>query len=339
MVSRLIILDKNFLQSEDKTTPRLRALAHCGCEFVLTDTLIYEFCSDANPRLWPSLQRKLFPFADRLHLWFHTAKLLRREVCGNRPIDGPEDGFATRCLHEWFRSGQVYVPENLRDIVNEAHQQREVDTMEKVAPMARSVGWLCNSFTTDLRRRANNREDINRLCLKFVDDKSIISWTIKACHGNPDSQENYIPDAADRINVGWFAYHHARVTLALICVFLKKYGLSDNPGKKFPNTKLDADYLALLHYADGLASDETTGDMADMSQWLFGNKKKFINTTQLRLLLPTEDAIRRTAYHEWERTRRTHGHDLADWYKSESDLYEVLWEKLELQPQIRENLP
>ena len=339
MASRLIILDKNFLQSEDKSTPRLRVLARCGCEFVLIDTLIYEFCSDANPRLWPSLQRKLFPFADRLHLWFHTAELLRREVCDKRPIDGPGDGFATRCLREWFRSGQVYIPENLKDIVNATHQQREVDTMEKVAPMARSVGRLFNSFTTDLRSRANNREDINSLCVKFIDDKSIINWAIKACHGNPDSQENYIPDAADRIDVGWFAYHHLRVTLALICVFLKKYGLSDSPGKKFPNTMLDADYLALLHYADGLASDETAGDMAAMSQWLFGNTKKFISSSQLLSQQPTENAIRRTAYDVWERTGRTHGHDLADWFKAESDLYEVLWGDLELQPQVRENLP
>ncbi len=105
------------------------------------------------------------------------------------------------------------------------------------------------------------------------------------------------------------------------------------------NTKLDADYLALLHYADGLASDETAGDMAAMSQWLFGNTKKFISSSQLLSQLPTENAIRRTAYDVWERTGRTHGHDLADWFKAESDLYEVLWGDLELQPQVRENLP
>jgi hypothetical protein len=261
-------------------------------------------------------------------LWFHTAELLRREARSNQPISGPEDGFPTRCLREWFRSEQVHVPDNLKEIVNEAHQQREVDTMEKVAPMARCVGKLYNNFTTELRRRANKQEDTDSLCTQFINNQSIINWTIKACHGNPDSQENYIPDAADRIDMGWFAYHHARVTLALICVFLKKYGLSDSPGKKFPNTKLDADYLALLHYADGLASDETAGDMADMSLWLFGNTKKLISSRSLLSQLPTEEAIRLTAYDEWERAGRTHGHDLTDWFKAESELYGLLWEKL-----------
>ena len=210
--------------------------------------------------------------------------------------------------------------------------------MEKVAPMARTVGQLYNSFTTELRRRVNNHQDTDSLCRSFINNPNVTIWMVNACHGNPDSQENHIPDAADRIDVGWFAYHHARVTLALICVFLKKYGLSDNPGKKFPNTKLDTDYLALLHYADGLASDETAGDMADMRRWLFWNTNHIISSYLLLSRLPTEDAIRLAAYGEWERTGRTHGHDLSDWYKSESDLYELLWENLGLQPQVWENL-
>src|SRR5262249_4283661 len=147
-------------------------------------------------------------------------------------INGLADGFVTHCLREWFRSGQVYVPENLKEIIDETRQQREVDSMEKVAPMARSVGKLYNKLTTKPRRRANNREYNDSLYSSFIKDQSIINWILRACHGNPHSQETYIPDAAERIDAGWFAYHHARVTLALICVFLKKYGLSDNPGKK-----------------------------------------------------------------------------------------------------------
>jgi hypothetical protein len=135
---RLLILDKNFLQSEDSTTPRLCALARCVCEFVLLDTLIYELCSDSRlPNLWPSIQKKLFPFADRMHLWFHSSELLRREVTNNAPTSGPEDSEATQRLRDRFRSGLVYVPSNLNVIVKDAHKQREIDTMEKVGPMAR----------------------------------------------------------------------------------------------------------------------------------------------------------------------------------------------------------
>src|ERR1035441_5760585 len=99
-----IILDKNFLQKEDRKTPRLRALARCGCVFVLIDTLIYELCSDKKlPSLWPSLQKKLFPFADRLHLWFHASELLNQEVTTSQAVAGPEDDAATQTLRDWFR--------------------------------------------------------------------------------------------------------------------------------------------------------------------------------------------------------------------------------------------
>lgn len=135
--SRLVILDKNFLQSEDHTTPRLRALARCGCDFVLIDTLIYELCSDSRlANLWPPIQKKLLPFAGRLHLWFHSSELLRLEVTKNVPVSGPEDSKTTQWLRDQFRSGQVYVPSNLKEFVEAAHQQREIDMMEKVAPMA-----------------------------------------------------------------------------------------------------------------------------------------------------------------------------------------------------------
>jgi hypothetical protein len=127
---RIVILDKNFLQSEVRTMPRLYALARCGCEFALTDTLIYELCSDRKlPTIWQSVQRKLFPFADRLRVWHHTSELLRKEVADNKPVSGPEDEEATQRLRDWFRSGTVYLPSDAAEIVEMAHKQREIDSM------------------------------------------------------------------------------------------------------------------------------------------------------------------------------------------------------------------
>ena len=105
-------------------------------------------------------------------------------------------------------------------------------------------------------------------------DGRLIRWAIRACYGNPDWPESYIPDAENRVTPSWFAFHNARSTLTLIGIFLKKYGLRESPGKKFPNTKLDIDYLTSLHYADALASDETSGDMDEMCNWLYGSNKK-----------------------------------------------------------------
>ena len=116
--------------------------------------------------------------------------------------------------------------------------------------------------------------------------------------------------------------------MALIGIFLQKYGLDADPGKGLPNTKLDADYLALLHYADGLASDETAGDMATMCGWLFGSDKKRISSTRLLSSIPSEVDIRFGAYCQWVFSGQTHGHDVVDWLSSESALYEETWNNL-----------
>jgi hypothetical protein len=325
----VVILDKNFLQKEDRSTPRLRALALAGCEFVLTDTLIYEICSDERlPNLWPSVQWKLNPFADRLHLWFHTAELVRQEVAQNGPISGPEDADATRHLREWFRSDSVFVPRNLKDIVESASQQREVDSMEKVSPMARAVGRLISNAITNDESRNATKNDFAGWFAEHFNDRSLTQWMLRACNGNADSPENHIPDAENRITPDWFAFHNARVTLALIGIFLVKYGLAEEPGRKFPNTKLDTDYLALLHYADALASDETSGDMADMCRWLYGSIKKCISSEMLLAAIPTENQIRLDAYYRWVELSRTHGHDVADWLDAEGDLYRQMWDSL-----------
>jgi hypothetical protein len=329
MNRRLVILDKNFLQREDRSTPRLRALALAGCEFVLTDTLIYEICSDTRlSQLWPSIQKKLFPFVDQLHLWFHTAEILRREVAQNGPVNGPEDTDATRRLRDWFRSEIVYVPSDLKETVASAYQQREVDSMEKVAPMARAVGAIIANRNAKDTSRGVPKHDLEVWIRENFDDDNQLRWLIGACYDNSDSPENHIPDAERRITSDWFAYHNARVTLALIGIFLVKYGLSESPGKKLPNTKLDTDYLALLYYADALATDETTGDMAEMCRWLYGTTKKCISSDRLFATIPGEDQVRLNAYYRWVECSRTHGHDVADWLDAEGELYQKMWDSL-----------
>lgn len=324
--TRYIILDKNFIQKEDRTTPRLRALARCGCEFVLIDTLIYELCSDTKlPDLWPSLQKKLFPFADRLHLWFHNSELVRREVISNHPVAGPEDTFATQVLRNWFHSKQVYVPRDLKEIVETLHRQREVDSYEAVAPMARAFGTIIADAGQQVGIERLSNVDLSERVSDNMADERLLRWSLRACYGNPASPETYIPDAENRVTDSWFAYHNARVTLALIGIFLKKYGLTEHPGQKFPNTKLDMDYLGMLHYADALASDETAGDMNEMCNWIYDTTKKRISSSDLLSALPQESSIRLAAYDVWLESGRTHGHDVADWTTAEDHLYDQMW--------------
>ena len=197
---RIVILDKNFLQSEPRSTPRTNGLSKCGCEFALTDTLIYELCSDKRgPSVWRSIQTKLFPFADRLHLWIHAAALLKEEIANNRPTSGPEDVRGTARLRDWFRSGSTYVPDDLSEIVEEAHQQREVATVEKIDPMARSFGHMITESARSSGFEILEHQNISQLALHNLNDVRLIRWAINSAHGNPASVECHIPDAADRI--------------------------------------------------------------------------------------------------------------------------------------------
>ena len=325
----LVILDKNFIQSESISTTRLHALARCGCEFVISDTLLYELCSDSKrPGLWPSLQNKMFPFADRLHVWFHTSELLRQEIATNQQVYGPEDKLTTQRLRDWFRSGQVYIPPDLQKIVEKAKKQREEDPMKAVVPMARSIGKIIAVACKASDVSKPSEDDPAKIILENLNNELFIHWMLRITHGNSQSSETYIPDADRRVNKSWFAFHNARSNLALVAIFLQKYGFAENPGKKFPNTKLDADYLAILHYAEAIASDETSGDMATMIDGLYSASKKQITSKKLLSSIPREDEVRLAAYQRWEGRGRTEGNDVKDWLDAETSLYEMIWSKL-----------
>jgi hypothetical protein len=107
-----------------------------------------------------------------------------------------------------------------------------------------------------------------------------------------------------------------------------KYGEKDSPGKEFRNTKLDADYATLLHYADALATNETSGSLADMCSWLYRGSKKLFSTWGLDTVLPSEGKIRLDAYFIWDCEGRTHGHDLDDWLSVERALIARMWDRL-----------
>jgi hypothetical protein len=222
----------------------------------------------------------------------------------------------------------VYVPPDLQEIVNEAYQQREIDTMQLVAPMAKEFGEEIVEIAKKSGLSIFRKEDLGGLVRNDLNNEQLIKLAIRRCYGNSESPQTFIPDAVNRVTSDWFAFQNARVTLTLIAVFLTKYGLTDQPGTKFPNTKLDLEYLSLLRYADALASDETSGDMADMCEWLYGSTKKRISSAALLRSVPRTENIRLSAFWKWAATGKTHGHDIADWLASESELYEAMWGRL-----------
>ena len=182
-----------------------------------------------------------------------------------------------------------------------------------------------------MRRDLGQGKNMDALMDDLVNQERMVKLWIQRAHGRPEVADVYIKGAEEGLGPEWFAYHHARSSLALWCVFMLKYGERDEPGKEFRNTKLDADYAALLHYADALATNETSGSMADMCSWLYHVSKKMFSTQGVACVLPGEDKIRLDAYSTWDREGRTHGHDLEDWLSAERSLVVKVWDWLGLE--------
>lgn len=323
---RIVLLDKNFIQKR-RMDRRLGRIVACGCSIVLSDNVVYELCSDRDAGRWAEAQQKLFDFAGNLVFWRHTAELLRSERDTGKPATPIDEG-ATEQLRQWFKSRQVYVPQDRESLVAEASQQREGDTYGELAKHARNIGRLWPDFVCELRRRWIASEDVSPLCRSFLNVRDRINQYVRNEHGDSADQETYISGAELGLDESWFTFHHARSILALTCVFLGKYGFDNQASKSFPNTMLDANYLALLNYADGIATDETTGDLASMLDWLYGGRRKLISSGHVDERLPSDDQIRLDAFDIWEKSGQTHGHHVVDWVAAEKRLCEGKWDSL-----------
>jgi DUF2934 family protein len=323
-----VILDKSFLQAESRACRRLRALRQCGCTFILTDTLVYELCTGSRDSLWAEAQRKLFEFADSIEVWQHTGELLRDELAAKSPLRHPVDKELTKRTRHWLGRRTEQVPSDLRSLADAAHQQREVDSVEALVRMCRTFCGICAEPYDQIRRHLGQGKNLGPQMDALVNDERILKRWIHLKHGNPEATDVYLKDAEHGLAPEWFAYHEARSSLALWCVFMLKYGEKDIPGKEFRNTKLDADYATLLHYADALATNETSGSLADICSWLYRGSKKLFSTWGLDAVMPTEARIRLDAYIKWDCGGRTHGHDFDDWLSAERALMAQMWDRL-----------
>jgi hypothetical protein len=320
-----VILDKSFLQAESKESRRLHLLREAGAVFILTDTLIYEFCSDANAAQWPAVQIKLFPFADHIEVWQHVGDILKSEVQNQKPAKSLLDASVTTSIRERFRSGKSYVPKNLPAIVKPVVQEREIDNVNVLIGECRK---LCQVDTAYAKRAKKMGPFEREMIADLVSKPEFLQYVIRRDHGNVQDSELYIKGAEHGLSAEWFAFHHAKSLLALYGVFLLKFGLVNQPGKDFRHTKLDSDYVALLHYADALATNETSGSLADMCQWNYGDNKIVFSISDIDKAVPPHAEVSLGAYQFWEQTGRSDGHDIEDWLTTEKRLTGQLWQRL-----------
>lgn len=323
--AKRVILDKSFLQAENSKGRRLRLLYDTGATFVLTDTLIYEICSDSEDQ-WARIQRRLFPFADRLEVWHHVGPLMRDEIQHQRPIQSPVDAEGTRRLQAQFRNQKVFVPENLAEICQAFVQERERTNVDVLIAECRQ---LCNLDQRYAAAAVKNDPFARQMVAELVQNPRLLEHIIQREHGNAADPEKYIQHVEQGLREEWLAYHSARSLLALYGVFLLKYGLVSQPGKDFRHTRLDADYLALLHFADGLATNESSGSLADMAQWMYCGRKLVFSTGDVDQAAPTHEEVSLKAYLEWTASGNSHGHHLSHWFHAEQQLVSQLWSRLQ----------
>ncbi|MEQ1934916.1 MAG: DUF2934 domain-containing protein [Fimbriimonadaceae bacterium] len=315
-------MDKSFIQAESANAKRILAIRKTGAVFVLTDTLIYELCTDSKSAIWPSVQKKLFHVADAIEVWHHTSHLLKHEIEKHKPVAEPVDHHATEGMREWFKGGQVYVPANLEELKSSHEQLREKEVVDDLIIDCQRFCERVPEHIEKLHRNCAGVESIVRM-------KEWLRHQIIKEHGNADDLEQYIRGAEDSLGPEWFAYHFQRGVLALYGVYILKYGLKNQPGKDFVHTKLDSDYLTLLHYADALATNETSGSLSDMCRWVHGDSRVVFSTHDIDRVMPIENEVRIKAYLRWESQGWPAGEANEDWYWAEEQIYDDLWQKLE----------
>lgn len=320
--TKRVILDKSFLQAETQSGDRLRLLRDCGATFVLTDTLIYELCTDTRTTQWPATQRKLFPFADSIEVWWHVSDLLKQEIVRQRPVESPVDRETTERVRQWFRGGEVYVPPNLVELGKVAHQEREKDSVDSLIESCQEFCRISPEYTQKIQ---HGGPEAKALLRDLMSCEELVKWRVRNDHGKSADTELYIQGAENGLGAEWFAYQHAKSSWALCCHFMSKYGLNNQSGRDFIHTKLDSDYVVLLHFADALATNETSGSLASICEWMHGKSKVVFSTSKLDAACPRDESIRLESYYKWEREGRTHGHDQEDWFSAKCQL---LWKLL-----------
>jgi hypothetical protein len=320
-----VILDKSFLQGESRESPRLRALSKAGARFVLTDTLIYELCTSSPPGDWGTSQKKLFPFYDRIELWYHVDDLLDFEVQNRKAAETPINAPVTERLQQQFASQQVYVPPDLQATARPYIEVRERENVRQLIQDCRS---FCGCHPDYAKRVIRNSPVEREVVAALMREERFFNFMLRQNFGDATDRNHYIAGAEHGLPPNWFAHHYTKSLMALLGTFLLKYGLANPPSKDFAHTKLDADYIALLSYADALGTNETSGSMSVMCDWLYGDAKAVFATSDVDACAPREAEIRDKAYRIWAEYGRSHGHDISDWLGAEDILSKDLWRRL-----------
>jgi hypothetical protein len=269
---RKIIVDSSFIRSCPGDGSALRRLVERGARLVLIDNLVYELCSTDNQAQWPASQRKLRPCADALEWWEHTGVMLKAEAEGGQPYGNPLREEPTQVMRDLLQSGTTCIPDDLVVLTQEAREQRESASVPVLFRACEAYAPCVPELAATLRNQGI--ADAITVCTEFVNDLE----TIRRCMRDGTSP---CPFPAERVDQTWLAWHHYKGMLAFLCEYLRQGSprfedLAANVQHRWINRKHDLDYLISLSRADGLATNETAGEMYHFCRWMYAETKVFI---------------------------------------------------------------
>lgn len=318
--AKRIIIDKSFLQAEPRDCRRLSVLAEAGFQFVCIDTLGYEFATGNGEHGWAVAQRKLARYTERVEFWWHASDLITREIQDGLPIQDPCDHEVTERVRQHWLAGEMISSPDFEAIIKKSHGEREVDSVVDLRRFYEVMleGWP--NAATLLSREVGAGNPVNPTIREALRRSSLVPNMVRHVHGDPEKSDLYLTAAEQGLNCDWFLYRNLRAMLALAFLLMAKYGQATIPEKELANTKLDLDYLEMIHFADGIATNETSGLMADLFEVLHGRSKIKVSAAEVERCQPSIPEVAEGAYFRWLNGGCLHGNDFGDWLAARADL-------------------
>ena len=275
-----IIIDASYIRGMSKDGAPLRTMSEQGGRIVITDTLSYELItSDRNQ--WPAAKSRLTACQGAIEVWEHVSEMCRVELKENRPYGNPLHRDRTKRLRFELANDLQYEPDDLGEIIDKVRQEREGPNIpELFRNFARLNKEFGEEITAKIKDKAPHDKEVVQTCFSAINDPKSIRSMVDIVRSVMKDDMDVLLNPKD-VNEKWVIWHFSRSLLTVLCDCLRRgenentfSRLSKRLRKRLNNITHDLDYLALLAFADSIASRETKGEQSYYRRWVFGDGSK-----------------------------------------------------------------
>ena len=289
-----IIIDASYIigMDECKAQSCFGAMCARGGHIVIIDTLSYELCSSTKgSKKWSEAKVKLAGYRNYIEVWKHVSEMCTFELNKKYPYGDPLDDKRTERMREMLANNPQWEPPNLKDIINQAKQERESDGI--IGLFKGLVGAQeFERFAKEIKRKSGDKNKLMKYCYDVVNSPFNIRRAIDIILSEADIGSSLDPQ---NVNNTWVIWHFGKSLLALFCDTQRKdedsFNISKDTEKRLINTGHDLDYLVSLAFADVIASHDKR-EMSDYRQWMFGDAKPLIDSYEPEEIASVMDSLK-----------------------------------------------